>query len=78
MPHEFTEYPPEPEPQPASNRGARPPSKRIGTGLLDAPEGASLPHEVRTRLRIPLWLGVVLVLAALALFIILGRFGLLS
>jgi hypothetical protein len=78
MPHEFTEYPREPEPQPASSLGARPPIKRIGTGLLDAPEGASLPNEVRTRLRIPVWLSVVLVLAALAIFVLLGRFGFLS
>jgi hypothetical protein len=78
MPHEFTEYPSEPEPQPASSRGIRPPVKRTGVDLLDAPEGASLPEVVRTRVRIPLWLGVVLVLAALAIFILLGRFGFLS
>jgi hypothetical protein len=78
MPHQFTEYPPEPQPQPACSRGARPPVKRTGADLLDAPEGASLPEVVRTRLRIPLWLGVVLVLAALAIFILLGRLGLLS
>ena len=76
MPHEFTEYPPEPEPQPASSRGARPPVKGIGVDLLDAPEGP--PSELierHLRIRIPLRLGVALVLAALAIFILLGRCG---
>jgi hypothetical protein len=79
MPHDFTEYPSEPEPQPASSRGIRPPVKRTAVDLLDAPEGPpSKLIERRLRIRIPLWLGVVLILAALAIFILLGRFGLLS
>jgi len=66
MPYEFTEYPVEPEPQPASSRGTRPPRKGIGVDLLDASSGS--PSElIPARLRLPLWLAATLVAGAVIL-----------
>jgi hypothetical protein len=38
MPHQFTEYEDEPQPQSSSRRSGGPPRKRTGAGVLD-------PHE---------------------------------
>ena len=46
MPHEFTEWEHEPEPQPSAARtGGRPPAKPVGTDMLEPPA----PSEARTR-----------------------------
>jgi len=74
MPHQFTEYPPEPEPQAASSRGTRPPRKRIGVALLDRPEPLpARPPERPFRIRIPLWFGILVVLGSLVLLVLLSR-----
>ena len=71
MAYEYTEYPQQPEPQPASRRGGRPPNKRIGIDVIDRPEisppdlGRKLPH-------ISFWSGITLLLAALLVFFLLG------
>jgi hypothetical protein len=38
MPYEFREWEEEPEPQPSSARGGRPPHKPKGIGVLDPPD----------------------------------------
>jgi hypothetical protein len=73
VPYQFTEYPPEPEPQPASSRGTRPPRKAIGVDLLDAPEALPAPPiDSRFRIRIPVWLGAVLLIASVIILVILS------
>ena len=75
MPHQFTEYPPEPEPQPASSRGTRPPRKRIGVALLDRPEplpAPAHPTERPFRIRIPLWFGALLMAGAVIILLLLS------
>jgi hypothetical protein len=73
MPHEFTECPPEPEPQPASSRGTRPPWKRIGVQLLDRPEPLpARPAERPFRIHIPVWFGALLMAGAVLLLLLLS------
>ncbi|MGA9632202.1 MAG: hypothetical protein WBQ63_12315 [Candidatus Acidiferrales bacterium] len=64
MPYEFTEYPVEPDPQPASSRGTRPPRKGIGVDVLDAPGGSRL--HFRWWLAALLLVGSVIILLALS------------
>ena len=45
MPHEFTEWPYEPEAQPSARMGRRPPGKRIGTDLLEPGKQPAAPPE---------------------------------
>ncbi|MFZ0639409.1 MAG: hypothetical protein WA020_06750 [Candidatus Acidiferrales bacterium] len=45
MPHEFTEWPYEPETQPSAQMGRRPPGRFTAVGLLDP--GESLPSAGR-------------------------------
>jgi hypothetical protein len=71
MPYQFAEYPVEPEPQPASSRGTRPPRKRIGVDVLDPPGGP--PSElIPARLRFPLWFGAILVVVTIIILLILS------
>jgi len=71
MAYEFTEYPVEPEPQPASIRGTRPPRKAVGVDLLDAPSGS--PSELTPiRLRLPLWLAALLLVGSILILLILS------
>lgn len=73
MPHQFTECPPEPEPQPASSRGTRPPRKRIGVALLDRPEPLpARPTERPFRIRIPLRFGALLTAGAIIILLLLS------
>jgi len=73
MPYQFTEYPSEAEPQPASSRGTRPPRKGIGVDLLDRPEPLpALPTERRYRIRIPVWLAAILVVGSVIILLILS------
>jgi len=73
MAYEFTEYPVEPEPQPASSRGTRPPRKRVGLALLDRPEPApARPTELPFRIRIPLWFAALFVIGAMVILLILS------
>jgi hypothetical protein len=71
MPHEYAEYPHEPEPLPASSRGGRPPDKRIGIDGLDGPE-VSPSNLARGFPRISLWSGIALLLGALLVLFLLG------
>jgi hypothetical protein len=71
MPYDFTEYPPEPEAQPASSRGGGPPAKRIGIGFLDRPE-VSPPNLARGLPRISFWLGIALLLGSLLVLFLTG------
>ena len=71
MPYEFTEYPVEPEPQPASSRGTLPPRKAVGVDLLDAP-GGSPSGLTPIRLRLPLWLAAILLVGAVIILLILS------
>ncbi|HUA01854.1 MAG TPA: hypothetical protein VMB02_16075 [Candidatus Aquilonibacter sp.] len=75
MAYQYTEYPPEPEPQPASSRGTRPPRKRVGVDVLDGPEPKpALPAERRYRFAIPLWFAIIVAVGAVILLLILtGR-----
>jgi hypothetical protein len=71
MPYEFAEFPIEPEPQAVASRGARPPRKGIGVGVLDPPGGS--PSEfIPARLRLPLWLAAILVVGAVILLLALS------
>lgn len=45
MPHEFTEWPYEPETQPSAQRGRRPPGRFTAVGVLDP--GESFPSAAR-------------------------------
>jgi hypothetical protein len=69
--YEYTEYPPEPEPQPASSRGGRPPNKRIGLDVIDRPE-ISPPDLTRKPPQISFWSGIALLLGALLVLFLLG------
>jgi len=69
--HQFTEYPPEPEPQPASSRGTHPPRKGIGVDLLDEP-GSSPSELAPTRLRFPLWLALMILVGSFIILLILS------
>jgi len=71
MPYEFIEYPVEPEPQPASSRGTRPPRKAVGVDLLDAP-GGSRSELTPIRLRLPLWLAALLLVGSILILLILS------
>jgi hypothetical protein len=71
MPYEFAEYPVEPEPQPASSRGGRPPHKSIGVGVLDPP-GGSPPELIPARLRFPLWFAALFVAGSIIILLILS------
>jgi hypothetical protein len=71
MPYEYTKYPHEPEPQPASSRGGRPPDKRIGIGVLDGPE-VSPSNLARGFPRISFWSGIALLAGALLVLFLLG------
>src|SRR2546426_1953380 len=69
MPHEFTEWEYEPEPQPSAARtGGRPPAKPVGTDMLEPPA----PSEARTRSNL-LRIFAILILLGLAAAFILWR-----
>ena len=71
MPHEFTEWEHEPEPQPSAARtGGRPPAKPVGTDMLEPPA----PSEARTRSHL-LRIFAILILLGLAAAFILWRLG---
>jgi len=71
MPHEFTEWEHEPEPQPSAARtGGRPPAKPVGIDMLEPP----IPSEARTRSNL-LRIFAILVLLGLAAAFILWRLG---
>lgn len=72
MPHQYTEYPPEPEPQPSASRGARPPKKGTGVGVLDPPPGGSSSELTRPSLRFPLWLAIMLAIGAVIVLLLLS------
>jgi hypothetical protein len=76
MPHEFTDYPPEPETQSASGRGARPPYVGIAADLLD-PHDATTPPSglVPRRWHVSVWVGIALLLGALVALFLIGMFS---
>jgi hypothetical protein len=58
--------PPEPEPQPSSGRGARPPAKGTVIDILDFQEPTSPPPGLMDkRLPFPVWLLIALLLGGL-------------
>jgi hypothetical protein len=68
MPYQFTEYSPEPEPQPASSCGNRLPEKGIGRDPLE-----NSPSELTpTLLRLLLWLGIMLMIGATIILLVLA------
>jgi len=73
MPSELTEFPSEPQAQPASGRGTRPPDKIVGVDLLDD-EGAAVPPQglMRKPSHIGLWLGLALLLGAIIALLLIG------
>ena len=75
MPHEFTEYPFEPETQTSASRGFGPPGKRIGTDLLDPPEAVPPSGLMKKRRPILFWIGVALLLGAVAAVIVIDPIG---
>jgi hypothetical protein len=71
MPYNFTDDPHEPEPQPASIRGGRPPVKRIGIDVLDGPEVS--PRNPATGFpRISFWPGIALLVGSLLVLFLIG------
>jgi hypothetical protein len=66
MAHHFTNDPPEPDPQPSSGRGARPPVKGTVIDILDFQEPTPPPPGLMDkRLPFPVWLLIALLLGGL-------------
>jgi len=72
MPHEFTQYPEDPEPQPASGRSIPPPGKWTATDLLDPQEAVPPPGLTRKPFHLSFWLGIALLLGAVVALLLVG------
>jgi hypothetical protein len=75
MPHEFSEYPYDPDTQTSASRGAGPPRNTIGTDLLDPPEAIPPSGLMKRRRPIIFWIGIALLLGAIAAVIVIGVIG---
>lgn len=64
MPYEFTEWPYEPEPEPAGQMGRHPPGKRIGTDVLEPRQPSSASRRLFRFFAIVVAVASVIALAA--------------
>ena len=65
MPHHFTEWEHEPEPQPSGSRRGSPPRKRIGVAVLDP----SVPPRKEPRPSKPIPVALIIRVAAIAVLV---------
>jgi hypothetical protein len=75
MPHEFTEYPYKPDTQASASRSVGPPRNTVGTGLLDPPEAIPPSGLMKKRRPIIFWIGIALLLGAIAAVLVIGLIG---
>jgi len=76
MPHEYTDYPPDPETQSASSRGPRPPFKGIAADLLDPHDATPPPSGLMPRRwHISVWVGIALLLGVFVALLLIGMFS---
>jgi len=75
MPHEFTEYPHEPDTQTSASRGFKPPRNTIGTDLLDPPEAIPPSGLLKKPRPVIFWIGIALLLGAIAAVLVIGLIG---
>jgi len=65
MPSELIEFPPDPDAQSTSRRGAPPPEEFVATDLLDGPEPSPPRGLMKKQRHISFWLAIALLLGAL-------------
>jgi hypothetical protein len=75
MPHEFTEYPYEPDTQTSASRGFKLPGNMIARDLLDPPEAIPPSGLMKKRRPVVFWIAIALLLGPIAAVLVISLIG---